>query len=50
MRKKLIIELIIYVVIVVLGIAMLLAKPLDNKNKDLGFKIGGVQNAIISLE
>ena len=50
MRKKLIIELIIYVIIVVIGIAMPLAKPLDNKNKDLGFKIGGGQSAIISLK
>ena len=50
MRKKLIIELIIYVVIVVIGIAMLLAKPLDNKSKDLDFKIGGGQSAIISLK
>ena len=50
MRKKLIIELIIYVIIVVIGIGMLLAKPHDHNNKDLGFKIGGGQNAIISLE
>ena len=50
MRKKLIIELIIYVIIVVIGIAMPLAKPHDHKNKDLGFKIGGGQSAIISLK
>ena len=50
MRNKLIIELIIYIIIVVIGIVMLLAKPLDNKNKDLGFKIGGGQSAIISLK
>ncbi len=50
MRKKLIIELIIYIIIVVIGIVMLLAKPLDNKSKDLGFEIGGGQSAIISLK
>lgn len=50
MRKKLIIELFIYIVIVVIGIIMLVTKPLDNKRIDHDLMIGGEHNAIVSFQ
>lgn len=50
MRKKLIIELFIYIVIVVIGIIMLVTKPLDNKRINHDQKIGGEHNAIVSFQ
>ena len=50
MRKKLIIELFIYILIVVIGIIMLVTKPLDSKRVNYDLKVGGGDIAIVSFK
>ncbi len=50
MNRKKMIELFIYIVIVIIGIILLVTKPLEEKKIDHNVGLGGVHSAIISVQ
>jgi len=50
MNRKKMIELFIYIVIVIIGIILLVTKPLEEKKIDHNIGLGGVHSDIVSVQ